>query len=62
MGDPRWSRGDWVVRGSGWVPSELYYNGDEVFDEPMRGYTPLPKEKGREYIVARVAMPQVYKT
>ena len=25
-----------------------YYNGDEVFDEPMRGYTPLPKEKGRE--------------
>ena len=21
MGDPRWSRGDWVVEGSGWVPS-----------------------------------------
>ena len=22
-----------------------YYNGDEVFDEPMQGYTPLPKRK-----------------
>ena len=51
MGDPRWSKGDWVVGGLR-MGTISYYNGDEVFDEPILRF--LRKRGGRS-VVARGA-------
>ena len=54
MGDPSWSRGDWVVGGSGWVPS-VTIMATRCLTSLCEDILRFLRKKGGSSVVARVA-------